>query len=248
MTEVTTDVCIVGAGVAGLTCGTYTARAGLDTVIVDGGESILRRNAHLENVPGFPAGVNSRTFLDATREAAEHAGCRVIKGRAIDSTFRTQQIVVTLDDERTIIPAHLVAASWADADYLPAQVTTEARGSKTYVTVDEYGRTSVEGVFAAGRLAGKPHQTAVAAGHGVEVGLSVIERSEVAFYHDWVVPDGYFSDRGRPVPPGCEEIPQQEWEHRATRARERMRELLAEPHPDSPTPHPSLAEKDVDEA
>ncbi len=47
------DVCIVGGGVSGLAASIYTARAGLDTLIVDGGESILARNASLENYPGF---------------------------------------------------------------------------------------------------------------------------------------------------------------------------------------------------
>jgi thioredoxin reductase len=238
------DVCVVGAGVSGLTCGTYTARAGLDTVLVDGGESILRRNAHLENVPGFPAGVNARTFLDATREAAVDAGCRVVERRATATSERGDGFAVELDDGREIETRSIVAASWADAAYLPEGVETDERGSKTYVTVDEFGRTGLDGVFAAGRLAGKPHQTVVAAGHGAEVGLSAIEESDEAFYHDWVTPEGYFSDRGRPVPPGCEEIPEAEWERRETEARERMRELLSEPHPDGPTPHPSLASED----
>jgi len=240
-----TTVCIVGAGVAGLTCATFTARAGLDTLVVDGGESILRRNAHLENVPGFPAGVNARTFLDATRESAESAGTAFVESRAVAAAADEEDgFLVELSDGQTVWCRFLVAASWADASYLPAEVETEARGSKTYVTVDEYGRTSVEGVFAAGRLAGKPHQTVVAAGHGAEVGLSVVEESDIAFYHDWVVPEGYFTDRGRPEPPGCEEIPREEWERRETTARDRMRDLLAEPHPDDPTPHPSLTAGD----
>ncbi|MFC7226703.1 FAD-dependent oxidoreductase [Salinirubellus salinus] len=239
-----TTVCIVGAGVSGLTCGTFTARAGLETLLVDGGESILRRNAHLENVPGFPAGVNARTFLDGSREAAADAGCRFVEGRAVATTEHEEGFTLELDDGRTVETRFLVAASWADAAYLPDAVETDQRGSKTYVTADEYGRTSLEGVFAAGRLAGKPHQTVVAAGHGAEVGLSVVEASEVPFYHDWVVPEGYFTDRDRPEPPGCEEIPAEEWSERERVARERMRALLAEPHPDDPTPHPSLAASD----
>jgi thioredoxin reductase len=240
-----TTVCVVGAGVAGLTCATFTARADLDTLVVDGGESILRRNAHLENVPGFPAGVNARTFLDATRESADSAGTAFVESRAVGATVDSEDgFLVELEDGQRVRSRFLVAASWADASYLPAAVETKDRGSKTYVSVDEYGQTAVEGVFAAGRLAGKPHQTVVAAGHGAEVGLSVVEESDVAFYHDWVVPEGYFTDRGRPEPPGCEEIPREEWERRETRARDRMRELLAEPHPDEPTPHPSLAAGD----
>jgi thioredoxin reductase len=69
------DVTIVGGGVAGLTAGVYTARHDLETLVLDGGSSLLRRNAHLENVPGFPAGVNSRLFLDMLEDQADRAGC-----------------------------------------------------------------------------------------------------------------------------------------------------------------------------
>jgi len=43
------DVLIVGGGVAGLSAATFTARTGLETLVIDTDESILRRNAHLEN-------------------------------------------------------------------------------------------------------------------------------------------------------------------------------------------------------
>jgi thioredoxin reductase len=237
------DVCIVGAGVAGLTCGTYTARAGLETVLVDGGESILRRNAHLENVPGFPLGVNARTFLDLTREGAERDGCEFVEGSATALTAEGEGFAVDLDGGGQVVANRVVVASWSDASYLPDAVATTDRGSKTYVDVDEFGHTTVGGVYAAGRIAGKPHQTVVAAGHGAEVGLSVVEDSEVPYYHDWVVPEGYFTDRGRECPPGCEEIPETEWGAREERSMERMREAFAKGHPDGPTPHPSLVER-----
>lgn len=43
------DVCIVGGGVAGLAVSIFPARVGLDTLVIDGGESILERNTSLEN-------------------------------------------------------------------------------------------------------------------------------------------------------------------------------------------------------
>lgn len=49
-------IAVVGGGVAGV----FTARHGLETTIYDAGDSLLRRNAHLENFPGFPLGINAR--------------------------------------------------------------------------------------------------------------------------------------------------------------------------------------------
>jgi thioredoxin reductase len=235
------DVCIVGGGVAGLTAGTFTARAGLDTLVVDGGDPILARNAHLENVPGFPLGIDARRFLDLCRDQAERNGCerreatvrQVAAGDGEDLAVRT--------DDGEIRAERVICASWADTDYLAGTgVDLIDRGSKTFVATDEHGHTGVEGLYAAGRVAGCRHQTVVAAGDGAAVGLAAIEDSEVPFYHDWVVPEGYFSDRGRDVPPGCEEISDAERKRRTARAREAMREYFAEPHPDEPNTHPSL--------
>ena len=106
--------------------------------------------------------------------------------------------------------------------------------------VDERGRTGVEGLYAAGRLAEKPHQAIVCAGHGAEVALAILEDDDRPFYHDWVAPEGYFTDRGRDLPPGCEEIDDEERERREARSLEAVRERFAEPHPDEQETHPSL--------
>jgi len=64
------DVVVVGGGVAGLSTAVFTARQGLDTLVIDDGGSLLRRNAHLENFPGFPLGVDARRLLDLLAEQA----------------------------------------------------------------------------------------------------------------------------------------------------------------------------------
>lgn len=242
-----TDVAIVGGGVAGLTAATFTARAGLDTLVVNSGEPLLARNAHLENVPGFPLGVNARTFLSLLREQAEVSGASFREGRVtrLTETDDGFELRAEADGETDDLTAErVVTASWSDSDYLDALdgVERTKRGSKTYVDVDEDGRTDVEGIYAAGRIAGKPHQTVISAGNGAEVALTVVQDADVPFYHDWVAPDGYFTGRGREVPPGCEEIDDEERRNRERASIERMREAFAEPQPESPTMHPSVDE------
>jgi len=241
----TDDVVVVGGGVAGLSAALFTARAGLPTTVVSTGESILERNAHLENYPGFPAGVDPRRLLDLVTEQASDAGADRVDGHvtrvtATDCGFELH----TVDGDRYTAD-YVVAASWADPSYLDGlDVDLVDRGSQTFVGVDEFGATSVEGLYAAGRLAEQHHQAVVAAGHGAQVGIAVVEDSDVDFYHDWTVPEGYFTGRDRQVPPGCEEINDEERERRAAASRSRMREAFAEPHPDEPTMHPSVAEDD----
>lgn len=258
------DVLVVGGGVAGLTAATFTARAGLDTLVVDAPESILARNAHLENVPGFPGGVDPRRFLDLLREQAGESGARQRSGRVVDVADRGDGFAVRVaaddgegaaggDENDADSPAEwtaradaVIVASWADVSYLDGLgVEIRDAGSKRYVDVDELGRTAVEGVYAAGRVTETYHQAVVAAGHGAEVGLTVVHDSETPYYNDWVAPEGYFTDRGREVPPGCEEIGADERERRGAAARERMRRAFAEPHPEPQRTHPSLVEDDL---
>ncbi|WP_324661828.1 FAD-dependent oxidoreductase [Haloarcula sediminis] len=245
MASQTTSVVVVGGGVAGLSAALFTARAGLATTVVSTGESILERNAHLENFPGFPAGVNPRLLLELLEEQAADAGVEFADGRVQRVTRDGGAFELVDADGEGYEADYVVAASWSDATYLEGlDVDFLDRGSKTFVGVDEFGSTSVDGLYAAGRLAEKHHQTVVAAGDGAQVGIAVVEDSDAKFYHDWTVPEGYFTERDREVPPGCEEIDDAERKRREAESLERMREAFAEPHPGEPTMHPSVANDD----
>ncbi len=248
------DVLIVGGGVAGLAASIFTARAGLETLVVDGrrpnapaedrsrdGESILARNASLENYPGLPAGFDARRYLQLTREQATDAGASFEPGRVTSVDPSGDGFVVSTDAGESFETQRVVAASWPDSSYLDSlEVEREQRGSKHVVDVDAAGRTAVDGVYAAGRIAGEPHQAIVAAGHGSKVALAVVHDADVPFYHDWIAPEGYFTGRDREVPPGCAEIDDDERRTRDERARETMRDRLAEPLDATPTMHPSV--------
>jgi len=247
------DVVVVGGGVAGLMAATYTARHGFETRVFDTGESILRRNAHLENVPGFPAGINARLWLEMLREGAERAGATVTEdevNRVADAESRADggsgevvRFVVETDAESVRTP-WVVLATKNDVSSLDVRGLGVIDRGKTFVDTDEGGRTGVAGLYAAGRLAEKPHQAAVAAGHGAEVGVALLEDADIGFYHDWVTPEGYFTGRGREVPPGCEEINADEWERREQESLAAMRERLADPDLEPPEQHPSVANEE----
>ena len=117
------DVLIVGGGVSGLAASIFTARAGLDTLVLDGGESILARNASLENYPGFPDGIDARLYLRLVREQATNAGVEFELGRATSAEARIED---DLEEGFSIGTEHgdpletrrIVAASWPDSEYL----------------------------------------------------------------------------------------------------------------------------------
>ena len=250
------DVVVVGGGVAGLSAAIFTARHDFDTLVVDRGGrnrsgsrtesggasgSLLRRNAHLENFPGFPAGVNGRQLLDLLGEQAERAGCRRVEARVVSVEQTEEGFGVETAAGDRYRTAYVVAATKNAVGYLEGVdgVGIIDRG-KAFIDTDERGRTGVDGLYAAGRLAEKPHQAAVCAGHGAEVGVTILEDDDRPFYHDWVAPEGYFTDRDRPLPPGCEEVDEAERREREAESLATMRERFAEPHPDDQVTHPSL--------
>jgi thioredoxin reductase len=243
----TFDVVIVGGGVAGRTAGLFTARQDLDTLVLDAGSSILRRNAHLENYPGFPAGVDARLLLATMRKQAESAGCSfeacevttvTTTAAVADARFAVETAEGDTYRAQSVIAATKNAVAPFEA--LP-DVGIVDRG-KRFIQVGDRGRTDCEGFYAAGRVAGKPHQAIVAAGHGAEVACSLLDDHDCPFYHDWVAPEGYFTGRGRDVPPGCEEIDDAERQRREREARAALCDHLEEPFPDDPEQHPSVVE------
>lgn len=239
------EVAIVGGGLAGLSAGIFTARHGIETMIISAGSSLLRRNAHIENFPGFPDGVNSRLLLDLIMEQATNAGCRIKEAEVVAVDPIESGFHLKTSTEEAWNTNFVIAASKNEVSYLEEVDGVEIidRGKK-FVSVRKGGRTGVPGLYAAGRLAEKPHQAIVAAGHGAEVAIALLEDHERPFYHDWVAPTGYFTGRGRDIPPGCEEIDENERLNREERSRQTMLDRFATRHPDSPEQHPAVDEDD----
>ena len=237
------DVIVVGGGVAGRMAAVYTARHDFETVVYDSGESILRRNAHLENVPGFPAGVNARQWLSLLGEQAERAGATLEEREVTRVADADDGFVVETADGTTAYAPRVVLATKNDVSYLDIDGVGVIDREKTFLDTDEAGRTGVDGCYAAGRLAETPHQAVIAAGHGAEAAVALLEDADVGFYHDWVTPEGYFTGRDRDVPPGCEEIDEDEWEAREQEAVDLMRERFTDPDLEPPEQHPSVADE-----
>ncbi|WP_264554904.1 NAD(P)/FAD-dependent oxidoreductase [Halocatena marina] len=238
------DVLIIGGGPAGLSAGIFTGRADLETAIVNDGDPILRRNAHLENYPGFPAGINSRLLLDMMADQTERAGCEHHDARIVTLELVGDEFIAETGAGEVFTATSVVAATKNTVEFLEGIDGVEIieRG-KSFVETDDRGRTGVPGLYAAGRLALQPYQTIIIAGHGASVGVAVVEDSDVPFYHDWVAPEGYFTGRGREIPPGCEELSPTERQQREGESLDAMREAVAKPHPDEPIQHPSVQEK-----
>ena len=79
------DVIIIGGGIAASTAGIYTARAGMDPLVISGkGLDQLSLTTLVENYPGFPEGVMGPELVANCRKQAEKFGAEYI-GEDVDS-------------------------------------------------------------------------------------------------------------------------------------------------------------------
>lgn len=77
------DIIIIGAGAAGLTAGTYSARSKRKTLILDrkrpGGQA--GTTERLENYPGFPGGIGGKELMNLFRDQAIEMGSVIDKAK-----------------------------------------------------------------------------------------------------------------------------------------------------------------------
>lgn len=74
------DVIIIGSGPAGYTAGIYTARANLNTLILEGKNpgGQLMTTTTIENFPGFES-IDGFELIERMKSQAEKAGCKTIQ-------------------------------------------------------------------------------------------------------------------------------------------------------------------------
>ncbi|HWJ64026.1 MAG TPA: FAD-dependent oxidoreductase [Acidimicrobiales bacterium] len=170
-------IVIVGGGPAGASAATFTARAGVDTVVVDADKGMTRR-AWVANHLGFADGVAGPDLVDQGRAQAETAGAAWIDGTA-EAIERTDDgLSVRLDDGQVLEASSVILATGTSVALAEAAGATTADGTepriKRIVIVDGEGRTSVPGVWAAGTAAGVSVHTIITAGDGARVAINLL--------------------------------------------------------------------------
>ena len=83
------DLIILGGGPAGLTAALYTAREGIDTLVIEraapGGQAATTQ--WLDNVPGFGDGISGADFSNQLRGQAERFGVELLQAQDVVSIF-----------------------------------------------------------------------------------------------------------------------------------------------------------------
>ena len=175
------DVVVVGCGPAGCAAAVFAARGGLDVAVFDRGRSSLARCAHLENYPGFPAGIDVGTLADLM-ESVER------DDRDADEP-ETGGFVVTPQEGEPVAVSRVIAATRYDGEYLrgldddDAMFEAHDHGGETREGFDrEYadrdGTTPVEGLYVASP-SDADRQAVTAAGRGARVGKRVVADARI---------------------------------------------------------------------
>lgn len=95
------DVIILGAGPAGLSAGLYSARFGLDALLIERGQigGHLINKESIEDYPGFPEGINGAELGMKMYEQATQAGLKSSFGEATALKITGRECLVTAFEE-----------------------------------------------------------------------------------------------------------------------------------------------------
>ncbi|MDP3880366.1 MAG: thioredoxin-disulfide reductase [Dehalococcoidales bacterium] len=133
------DVVIIGAGPAGLTAGLYTARARLNSLIIEkalvGGQIV---NAEVvENYPGFPEGISGFDLGQVMHRQAEKYGLKTITAEATGIEIHDNvKIVSTTDGDFTAGAIIIAGGSERQKLNVPGEERFTGRGVSYCATCD----------------------------------------------------------------------------------------------------------------
>jgi thioredoxin reductase (NADPH) len=180
------EIAIIGAGPAGASAAIFTAKAGKKTLVLDNDKSVTKR-AWLRNHYGV-ADINGPELVDIGKKQAIAFGAEIMQDTAVnivktDAGFAIETESGASYEAGQLILATGMAVDLAEKAGIRTKDGTEPR-IKTILDVDAVGKTNVDGIWAAGTVAGVSMHTIITAGDGAKVAINVISQLNGARYVD----------------------------------------------------------------
>ncbi|REE94605.1 pyridine nucleotide-disulfide oxidoreductase [Paenibacillus taihuensis] len=179
------DIAIIGAGPAGASAALFTAKAGKKTLLIDNDKSVTKR-AWIENHYGVP-GAKGPDLVETGKQQAVKFGAELVADAVVNVTKQENGFKVETESE-SFEAAHVIFATGLAADLaekvgLEIKPGTEPR-IKSIIACDASGKTNIEGIWAAGTIAGVSMHTIITAGDGAKVAINVISELNGTRYVD----------------------------------------------------------------
>ena len=140
MTEIR-DTVILGSGCAGLTAAIYTARAGLNPLVLEGHEpgGQLSITTLVENFPGWPDGIQGPELIDNMKKQAARFGAtfQLAQLDSVDLSTHPYRLQTSVGEicTRTVIVASGASARWLG---LPSEQALIGHGVSSCATCDGF--------------------------------------------------------------------------------------------------------------
>ncbi|ERH09408.1 MAG: thioredoxin reductase [halophilic archaeon J07HX64] len=189
------DALVIGGGVAGLQAAVFTAKAGLDTLVLSGGEPLVCSTDKIQNLVTHER-LAGEDLVETGRERVREFGGE-IEEKTVTSITREGSpgpLRATTESDTTHTGEAVVVATASGLDFLDPlddelEFTDGREGQFTmeqHVETDEANRAT-ENVYIAGLANTWEYQTAVAIGDGAKAGVNLVSdrRDEAHVDHDW---------------------------------------------------------------
>ncbi|AUW94627.1 MAG: pyridine nucleotide-disulfide oxidoreductase [Sulfobacillus thermosulfidooxidans] len=187
------DVAIIGAGPAGASAAMFLAKAGQKTLMFDNGLSVTRR-ALIKNHYGAGT-LTGPEMVELGKSQARELGAEITDEQVTNIVPRDGG-GFDIETEHHVYQAKQVILATGLYTDLPERIGVETKPGtepriKTIVATDAAGKTSVDGIWAAGTLAGVSMHTIITAGDGAKVAINLLSELSGNRYvdHDVYKPD-----------------------------------------------------------
>jgi thioredoxin reductase (NADPH) len=179
------DVLIVGAGPTGASAALFTAKAGKKTLVIDNDKSVTKR-AWIENHYGV-AEITGPDLVETGKKQASKFGAEIVQA-TVSTISKTENGFKVETDQGEYEAKHVILATGMSVDLAEAAGLTTKPGTepriKTVLDVDASGKTNIDGIWAAGTVAGVSMHTIITAGDGAKVAINVISEINGERYVD----------------------------------------------------------------
>ena len=93
------NVVIIGGGPAGISAALYTARAGIDTLVIENGARALEKAEKIENYYGFENGISGKELYESGLLQAKNVGVKTVTAEVVGLSFEDKFRVTTTAGE-----------------------------------------------------------------------------------------------------------------------------------------------------